>query len=318
MHATLIAENYAGMLSQGRGLLERAGFSWDFQPVNFKKNSSFSSLKFRLGADPLKYVNPLTVKAESDFLVSIGGKGAIIGKALGSICKLPVIQIQNPRISLKNFALVIANHHDKLKGENVFAIRTALHGVTDQALSQARHRWSSRLIGGESKILGVLLGGSNGRYVFGEKEAVFIAHQIQAFITAHNMSCIITPSRRTDPKALNRMEKILTPYNVRILKGEGEDNPYLGILACSDCLAVTEDSVSMISEAIATRLPVGILPLSGQSSRLKYFINILKTENRVTSFGVNMKINHTEKLDDTPLAVEEIKRRIFLLRKSLA
>ena len=37
------------------------------------------------------------------------------------------------------------------------------------------------------------------------------------------------------------------------------ENPYFGILALADMLVVTQDSVSMISEAAATAVPVTVV-----------------------------------------------------------
>lgn len=310
IHATLIAENYAGHLSQGKGLAERAGFSWEFQPVIFRKKNLLSQLFFRSGFRLLEQIEPVIIKPETDVLISMAGKGSRVAALLGGIHKIPVIQIQDPRMSLKNFTLVIANEHDHLKGEKVVTVRTALHPVTQEKLDQARQNWQGRLCQEERCLLGVLLGGTNGRYEFGKKEAVMIAERIRDFITARQMACVITASRRTSPEVLSVMKTLLQPCGVRFLGGEGKENPYLGILACSDCLAVTEDSVSMISEAVATTCPVGILPLSGQSTRLKSFVRGLEKMGRVVPFDRDMRLSPMEKLDDTPRAVERIKKHL--------
>ena len=46
--------------------------------------------------------------------------------------------------------------------------------------------------------------------------------------------------------------------------GEGE-NPYLGLLSCADFICVTNDSVNMMSEALATGRPVYIMALTGHA-----------------------------------------------------
>lgn len=312
MHATLIAEDFAGMWSQGRGLAERAGFTWERQPLVMRQGDLWQRLPVQFWPAPLKRVEPLELSSHTDLIISMGGRGGVVGAALGKRYNLPVVQIQNPRISLKHYALVVSNHHDHLAGKNVFEARTALHGVTIDALERARLRWLSDVKVDEKPVLGVLLGGSNGRFCFEEKEAAHIADKIEQFMQARHVSCVVTPSRRTGREALALLKQRLEPLGVRFLEGDGENNPYMGILSCSDMLAVTTDSVSMVSEAVATDLPVGILPLSGHSSRINDFIKMLEKQGRVKPFSSTLSFECLERLDDTSLAAEELWRRLKL------
>ena len=59
--------------------------------------------------------------------------------------------------------------------------------------------------------------------------------------------------------------------------GDGA-NPYLGILALADRLIVTGESISMISEALATGRPVHVLPLEGQGRRHDAFLTRIVDE----------------------------------------
>jgi mitochondrial fission protein ELM1 len=60
------------------------------------------------------------------------------------------------------------------------------------------------------------------------------------------------------------------------------ENPYLGILALSDRLIVTAESISMISEALATGHPVHVLPLAGKGRRHDAFLTRI-VEQRLVS-----------------------------------
>ena len=57
--------------------------------------------------------------------------------------------------------------------------------------------------------------------------------------------------------------------------GEG-DNPYFGILALSDRLVVTGDSVSMVSEAAASGRPVAVFDLGGGARHQRFLGNLLE------------------------------------------
>ena len=64
----------------------------------------------------------------------------------------------------------------------------------------------------------------------------------------------------------------------RHMSGIGSgDNPYFGMLALADAIVVTMDSVSMISEAVATAAPVMLARLPGRSRRNGLFIEEMLT-----------------------------------------
>lgn len=310
MHAAIIAEDFAGMRSQGRGLAERAGFSWAFHPVVINKEKLISRLPVRFWPHSLGLFAPFSLSSATRLIISVGGKGAVAGAALGKHYGLPVVQIQHPRARLSPYTLIVASQHDRLVGPNVLSVRTAMHDVTPARLDQAVGLWKERIRAGAQKVLGVLLGGSNGRYRLEDAEAVALSDELAAFIRLTGARCVLTPSRRTSRQALAVFRERLAPLGAVVMDGDGDNNPYMGVLACSDVLAVTQDSVSMMSEAVATDKPVCILPLKGRSSRLEQFVSILEKEGRIQSSLRNMSFMPCNRLDDTTLAADEIHRRI--------
>ena len=56
-------------------------------------------------------------------------------------------------------------------------------------------------------------------------------------------------------------------------------------LALADAVVVTVDSVSMVSEAVATEAPVLLAALPGRSRRNRLFIDALLAEGRVRAFA---------------------------------
>lgn len=311
--AVIIAEDFAGMLAQGRGLAERAGMGWVFCPVFPKKGAWQNRLPVSLWRNPLAHIQPVDIPADTEVIISIGGRGGRVGAALGKNLALPVIQVQNPRHAPEDFDLVIVSTRDRIrpKDGNILTLRTALHPVTPAYLNQARKIWKDRLDQVHPRhhdlpLLAVLLGGDNGRFRLGPKEAGIIAAQIEDFLQRTPMRCIMTSSRRTSPEVWVWLQKRLSyrSSSIAFLSGEGEDNPYPGLLACADLIAVTTDSVSMISESVATNLPVGILPLYGTSGRITDFVEALKTMNRVEDFHRITGLARKTPLDDTPVAAK--------------
>ena len=77
-------------------------------------------------------------------------------------------------------------------------------------------------------------------------------------------SLLISTSARTPQVATSIFEQLVTvPRDLYRWKSGDEANPYFAILALSDELIVTADSISMLSEACATGKPVYMADLGG-------------------------------------------------------
>jgi mitochondrial fission protein ELM1 len=90
------------------------------------------------------------------------------------------------------------------------------------------------------------------------------------------------------------------------------ENPYFGLLALADVIVATLDSISMVSEAVATRAPVMVAELPGRSKRISLFLRGLLMEDRVRVFGGRLKTWPVQPIDDTGMAGAEVARRLGL------
>ncbi|MCT6880334.1 MAG: mitochondrial fission ELM1 family protein, partial [Commensalibacter sp.] len=88
--------------------------------------------------------------------------------------------------------------------------------------------------------------------------------------------------------------------------------PYMGFLACADFILVTTDSVSMISEAVATSAPVMIIPLPGKSKRISSFVQSMQNLDRVRLFKGKLENWPVQPIDDTPKIVTALQERFNL------
>jgi mitochondrial fission protein ELM1 len=143
--------------------------------------------------------------------------------------------------------------------------RLTLHRMTAANLEAAARRWHGRLAGYPPKRVGVLLGGSVGPYVLGERAIDRLAEHLA---TSDAASVLITTSARTGPGLAARLAARLSqPTFIYEWRPDDADNPYTGILALADELVVSGDSIAMLSEAVGTGKPVSILDLgAGQWS----------------------------------------------------
>src|SRR6202008_277745 len=81
---------------------------------------------------------------------------------------------------------------------------------------------------------------------------------------------LVTPSRRTGAEGERILRERLAGVPATIGDGSGE-NPYFAFLALADAIVVTEDSVSMVTEAASTGKPVHVARLEGGSRNFRRF-----------------------------------------------
>jgi mitochondrial fission protein ELM1 len=309
IEAWVVSEPYAGLQAQGLGLVEAAAF----RPViqSLQPRFPWRYLAARLWPRPLAALPEGAMAAAlPPVVVGCGGAGAVVAAALrrrGSAA----VQVQHPRIDIRRFDVVLAARHDGLSGPNVVVTRTALHRVTPTRLADAAARWAGQLSCLPRPLVAVLVGGDSGRYRFGRREAAKLAHELAAMMEVDRVGLALTPSRRTGARELAILRQILEPRGAWIWDGTGE-NPYFGLLALADVIVVTIDSVSMVSEAVATSAPVMLARLPGHSSRQHVFMQALMNEGRVREFKGRLDHWPVEPIDDTAEAAAETRRRLGL------
>ncbi|MCQ8241436.1 mitochondrial fission ELM1 family protein [Rhizosaccharibacter radicis] len=308
MRGVIISEGFAGLQAQALGLAARAGLEAPTVPLSAGR--PWRWFPAAAWPDPIGAVGGLP-ELPDGLVVSVGGMGAAVGAALRRRQNRQVVQIQNPRMPLKRFDLVVANRHDEIEGPNVLLSRTALHGIGPAVLAAARARWMPRFEHLPRPLVSVLVGGANGRFRLGETEGRALAGSLRAMMRDQKVGLAVTPSRRTAPAVRAILTEALAPERAMVWDMTGE-NPYLGMLACADAIVVTADSISMVSEAAATDVPVFHVPLPGRSRRIGLFLGALVDAGRIRPFNGRLDRWPVTVLDDTPQVAREMCARLGL------
>ena len=222
------------------------------------------------------------------------------------------VHVQDPRRSLAAFDLVIAMAHDKIAAASkVIKVGTALHDVTPASLAAAAASWRNRLERLGRPLAGVMIGGTTSRGGFSVDQRRELAAGL-ARLRAGGWSLAVVPSRRTPPALRADIAGVFAGDPGVWLWGGEEDNPYRGVLALADRLVVTGDSVSMISEALATGAPVEVFDLA--MPHFSLFIDPLLAAGALGRFaGDPQPQPRREPIDATPLAAQAV-RRLFQAR----
>ena len=118
---------------------------------------------------------------------------------------------------------------------------------------------------GAAPFLALLVGGDSGIRVLTEAGAVALADEALALARARGLALRVTTSPRTPPAAEAALAARLAGREGVVVHGwhgaAGGENPYGTWLATAEAFLVTDESMSMIAEAVATGRPVWLAPI---------------------------------------------------------
>lgn len=192
------------------------------------------------------------------FALGCGRRAALLTRLLRdwSNGQTTTIQILDPRISSSHFDHVITPQHDTMPGDNVIRTIGALNPIDDEWLAESRaeHAYLAKFTGPRR---GVLIGASNRAQRIDATYCMGLIEHCRAMHANEGGSFLVTVSRRTSPQVSSVLRTAYGALPGMFWSGPQDGaNPYAGILAWSDRLIVTPDSVNMLSEACATGRPV--------------------------------------------------------------
>ncbi len=234
---------------------------------------------------PLEHVDPERDRPAPpwpDVLIGCGRGTAALSMAIrkASGARTLTVQIQDPLAPARRFDLVVALAHDAISGPNVVKVTTALHDVTSERLADAATAWSGRMPAGDGPLVGVILGDPTRGGRFAADVALLAGLRR---LRAGGARLAIVASRRTPEAVIASLrEPFFGDAGVLVWDRQG-DNPYLGTLALADRLVVTSDSVSMISEALATPHPVEVFG-EARNARHRRFLAGLEAAGQIAPF----------------------------------
>lgn len=256
------------------------------------------------GGDPLAAPWPRLLIASGR--PSVGPALAIRRASKGStFC----VQLQDPRVSPRHFDLVAAPRHDHLTGPNVLATRGALHRVTAAKLAQAAAHFGPRYAHLPRPRVAVLIGGTSKHYRLTQSVAERLGRDLRALSDETGAGLMVTASRRTGSDNEKTLRLALEGAAAEFWDGKGE-NPYVGFLALADHIIVSEDSVTMTSEAASTGRPVYTIALEGGAPKFREFHDSLLAEGVTRPFTGALETWSYTPLDDTQRVADEVRARL--------
>jgi mitochondrial fission protein ELM1 len=215
--------------------------------------------------------------------------------------------IQNPKIKSDYFDLVAAPLHDDVKGDNVISTHAAPTRITDDILKKAKAEFDYSHL--PDKKIAILIGGNSKTHSMAPDFAKNLFNLLMPAMRSGEYGFLITISRRTPPSIVDELQNYFNDENCVIWDGEGK-NPYHAYLAHADFILVTEDSTSMLSDALTTGKPTYRLAMQGESKKFMRLYQNLKRRCGLTVFDGELKAWDYKPLNDAKKIADAINRQL--------
>lgn len=300
-------DGLTGTENQCIGVAKALGVKPDIKRIKLKFPWSFLSPHVRTH-DLSIYTPDCLSEPYPDILIAAGRKSVEAARIirLKTQGKTFTVQLQDPKVSPSDFSLVAVPHHDPLRGENVIVTDGAPNKITPELLAKAKDHFAPLFEPLKTPRIAVLIGGKSKAHDITPIHAHSLVKKLQSI----EGGLMVTASRRTAKDSLDIFQNGLAHEGNFFWDGHGE-NPYLGMLAWADHILVTEDSVSMISDAGSTGKPVHIIDVAGGSARFDMFKDHIKALGVARDFtGGPLAEWRYEPLNDSQKVADAIKSRI--------
>jgi len=233
-----------------------AVYCWVAQLLQFLRKPIV--LKFFLTETSYKAL----VGCKPDYIISCGSLLPGVNFILSRWSIKSIHILKSGILSRRWFSLTILPEHDRprrIEPKGTVLTKVALNLITPQYLKQQQEGLLARYSYLKDNVrfkIGVLIGGNTKGVVFDVQQIRSLIHQLKEASKHFNMDILLTTSRRTPLPVDEVIIKGLRDFercSLLVIANESNIPEAVGgILALSDLLIVSGESISMISEAVSS------------------------------------------------------------------
>jgi KDO2-lipid IV(A) lauroyltransferase len=199
------------------------------------------------------------MKRYAEFVVSCGSSLAPVNIYMSKENNAKNVVVMDPAIpfSRGRFNFIIAPKHDNMRrGKNIVTTTLAPNLVNAKALEAAAEDIRKRVSIAADNVIGLLIGGDNPEFTLSDNLLKRTLADVLKVCESNDAELLVTTSRRTG-KAQEAIIKATLQKNPRckLLVIANENNPegtLAGILALSNVVIVSGESISMVSESVSS------------------------------------------------------------------
>ncbi|MFI8124440.1 mitochondrial fission ELM1 family protein [Acinetobacter sp. ABJ-A23_2] len=275
MHIVYVSDGKAGHRSQALGLfqaMQRQQANATFEEVSINDLPIFSLIKALFSSK-----NTLFEQAP-DFIFGVGSHTHFRVWLLGKIFKkAKTVILMKPNLPIAWFDYAVIPEHDGIPANShVIVTRGALNPIRNENRHQA------------ARIL-IALGGSSKRHQWNQEKVLLSVQQI----VEHNpdSEIILTTSRRTPAGFIDILKQQSFARHLQICPVEQTPQGWIfEEMQKAEAVWVTEDSVSMIYEALTAGCRVGVIAMDRlKQDRITNSVDRLLEEKLIANvFDINL------------------------------
>ena len=305
----LLTQGMHGMISQVEGLAKALDIDFTHHTVELNNFWKMIPPKFTpVSQSVYKKIH----QSDFDVIISCGRKSVIPSIHLKKSSKKKVfnIHIQDPKVNFNNFDFIVAPEHDSIKGQNVINTKGAIHYLTDDEIVKNKDYLDSFIKKDQREICSLILGGPTKYYDYSLENMKNIFFILNDLLKKNNFQLVVIPSMRTPKNSIDYAKEYFGENHTII--DTVDKKAYLSALSISQCIVVTCDSSSMISEVALTGKPIfvaNILPKKNDK-RFRKFKNLFRELNITRNLGEEEENWSYQKLDETNRVANIIKQKI--------
>ena len=304
----LLTEGMHGMISQVEGLAKALDLEFIHEKIELNNFWKLIPPRFT----PIQnYVFKNNIEKDFNIVISCGRKSVVPSIFLKQKYKNQImnIHIQDPKVSLDNFDLIVAPEHDGIEGKNVLKSKGAIHYLRNDELKENENYLKSKI--NKEKVVALIVGGPNKYYDYNQNSIKELLWLMLEIIRFNNYQLIFIPSMRTPQKVIDIANEVFDKKQIII--SDVDKKAYLSSLKLADHIVVTCDSTSMISEAAMTGKPIYVaqMPTIKKNNRFKKFFELFKSLNIIRNLPKDLMLVswNYEKLNETDRISRYIKEK---------
>lgn len=288
MKALILSDGRKGHESQSIAFCKLKEFEFEICKISYK-NKFLKILSYIL--DFLNLQIKIFVcenfKFENfDIFVGAGSTTYYATKFLAKKYNKKSVALMYPKGFRKDFDLIISSLHDsEMVAKNCLKLPINLN------LSEQNGFYKP-----QKKAIGFVIGGENSVFKM-DSEIVNLIETIKSKFA--NFEFLLTTSPRTPKDIENKFENL--NFDFKVIYSKNPINPIGDFLACCEWIFITQDSVSMISEAVCNGMAnVVVLPLlrkTEKKSKFDKFIILLQKDENLQIYSPNCEFKRTKKIN---------------------
>jgi mitochondrial fission protein ELM1 len=287
-HILILSDGRMGHVNQSIAFANYLGYAYDIVELvpKYRWSKAFTYLFDKIGMKTDMLFHPVVLGTQSYALVvGTGSLTYYMVKVLSKKLQAKSIAMMLPKgYNYNSFDTIFAQSHDRPpKQKNIIEVPANFAYAKPQGLYKAKNKSVGIVIGGDNKVFNM------------SKDKLKI--QLDAILKHYNGYEIAVT---TSPRTSKEVEALIQSYHFdyEVIFSQQPVNPIPDFLYQCECVCITGDSTSMISEAVSYgKANIIVLPLeSKKENKFERFMQSLEKEGYLYIFDGGIE-NRNRKID---------------------